>query len=307
MESLTVIIPVYNREALIGRTLQSVADQSVKPSRLIVVDNDSSDGTYRAVERWMTSQPSDSDMEVTLLSERKPGASAARNRGLAEADTEWTMFFDSDDVMLQGHIERAISTAQSNPDADIIGWDVSQELPNGSRRIGRFSTHDMQWNNLVHAVMATQRYMARTSLFRRAGGWSEDAMVWNDWELGIRMLQLHPKAVKATGEPTVRMFFTPESITGTRRHADRCVRTLAIAEADLRRGGDERLLRWIDYRRAVLSAECLREGDKVAAAAILGEALSDRSPRRRFAVRLTHLHSLHIGRGAYITFRILSR
>ncbi len=307
METLTVIIPVYNRETLIVRTLDSVAAQTLRPQRLIVVDNASDDGTLRAVERWVAQKAAAAGIEATVLTERKPGASAARNRGLQEADTDWVMFFDSDDIMLPGHIERAMLTAASHPEADIVGWDVDLQLADGSRRRGRFVTQDMEWNNMVHAVMATQRYMARTSLFRLAGGWCEDAMVWNDWELGIRLLRLHPKTVKAEGEATVVMHFTPDSITGTRRHADRCAQTLGIAENFLRRHGDRRLLRWLGYRRAVLAAECRQQGDSVASDAILSQALAAADASERLAVRLTFLHARWLHRGAFFTYRLFSR
>lgn len=307
METLSVIIPVYNRESLIGRTLDSIAAQTLRPRRLIVVDNASDDDTLAVVERWRREKGLPAGMDVRILSERKPGASAARNRGLKEADTDWVMFFDSDDIMLPGHIERAMRTAAANPDADIVGWDVDQELADGSRRKGRFVTGDIEWNNIVHAVMATQRYMARTALFRLAGGWCEDAMVWNDWELGIRMLRLNPRVIKAEGASTVVMHFTPESITGTRRHADRCAQTLAIAESFLRRRGDSRLLRWLGYRRAVLAAECLQQGDAVASEAILSQALSSGASKERLAIRLTFLHARWLHRGAFLTYGLFAR
>lgn len=306
METLSVIIPVYNRESLITRTLDSVAAQKVRPQRLIVVDNASTDSTRRVVEEWMVSHQDITDMKMDLLSERHPGAAAARNKGLAAADTDWVMFFDSDDEMLPGHIERAMETAKRNPQADIIGWDVDIQLPDGHRRTGRFMTRDMEWNNIVHGIMSTLRYMARTEIIRHAGAWSEDVMVWDDWELGIRLLRLNPQVTKAEGRNTVRIHFTPKSLTGTRHHADRCLHVLGKAENILKKGGNRKLMRWLDYRRAVLAAECRKQGDRIAADAILAQTLVEKSMRERTAIRLTYLHTLILGRGAHLTFRLLS-
>ena len=49
---LSIVIPVKNREKLILRALDSVYNQSYRPIRLIVVDNDSTDGTLATVEKW---------------------------------------------------------------------------------------------------------------------------------------------------------------------------------------------------------------------------------------------------------------
>ncbi|MBD5204158.1 MAG: glycosyltransferase family 2 protein [Bacteroidales bacterium] len=306
METLSVIIPVYNRASLICRTLDSVAAQTVLPQRLIVVDNDSSDTTRSVVEQWIESHRHLSGMRVDLLSERRPGAASARNRGLEEADTDWVLFFDSDDEMHPGHIERAMSTAARHPEADLIGWDVDIELSSGKRKLGKFVTSDLGWNNIVHSVLATIRYMARTSLFRKVEGWGNDVMVWDDWELGIRLLQQQPVVVKAKGSPTVSTYFTPDSLTGFVHHADRCLYALSKAESSLRRCKDTRLLRWLDYRKAVLAAECHSQGNKVAAKAILSQALEGRTLRERIAVRFTYLHTRLLKRGAYLTFGLLS-
>ena len=81
--TISIIIPVYNRASLVIRTLDSIAAQTLQPDRIIVVDNNSSDGSYDAVKRWMDAYSGTA--RCTLLTERKPGAAAARNKGLREA------------------------------------------------------------------------------------------------------------------------------------------------------------------------------------------------------------------------------
>lgn len=300
MEEMTIVIPVYNRVAIVCRTLDSVAAQTVRPLRLIVVDNNSTDGTRAEVERWMMSHAADRALRVTLLDEPRPGAASARNRGLAAVDTGWMMFFDSDDVMLPGHVARAQRVIEAaGGQLDIVGWSVDQQLPDGSRRPGRFTTRDMMYNNLVHGIMSTLRFCVRTEFVRGVGGWDVTARVWDDMELGTRLLAANPRVAMAEGAPTVVINFTEESITGRRCNIVACEHTLSLVEADLRRAGLTRLLPWVDYRRALLAADARRQGDAGAARRIMS-TLKD----RRLLLRLCSRLNLLYPRGTYMLYRL---
>ena len=98
---ITIVVPVYNREYLLQRTLDSIACQSVAPAKIVLVDNASSDSSLEMMHRWAEKITS---CEVKVCVETKKGAAAARNRGLREVDSDFVMFFDSDDVMLPGHV-----------------------------------------------------------------------------------------------------------------------------------------------------------------------------------------------------------
>lgn len=211
---ITIVIPVRNRVDLARRTLESVKAQTLRPLRLVLVDNGSTDGTWPMLRQWAEAN-SGPDFEVTALQETKPGAAAARNAGLREVDTEWTMFFDSDDEMLTSHARRALDCAHASPHASIVGWDVTLRPLEGRDCVKPFATADALANCVLHGTMATQRYMARTSLLRRAGGWRDDVMAWNDIEFGARLLALHPVMAKVQGRPTVIVHSTANSITGT--------------------------------------------------------------------------------------------
>ncbi len=299
---ITIVIPVHNRASLVCRTLESVAAQTWRPLSVIVVDNNSDDNTRQVVERWIAANALERSLDIRCVEESRPGAAAARNRGLSEVETEWTMFFDSDDEMLPRHVERAANCIDANPNIDIAGWDVSQQFADGTRRTGTFTTTDMQRANLIHGIMSTQRYMARTELFRRVGAWDDTVMVWNDWELGIRLLGASPRCMKITGEPTVIMYFTAESITGTRRIADRCLHTLNVAETDLKRLGESRLLKWIDYRHVVLAAECVNQGDAAEGRQIMNYLCAGKSLGKRLQLRLAYLWARTVKRGTYLWF-----
>jgi Glycosyl transferase family 2 len=114
-----VAIPVYNRAAIILETLRSVAQQSLKPTSLIVVDDGSKDGSADTVQAWF-------DREGACLSGRvihyshNGGASVARNVGFARLRVDKCdaiAFLDSDDVWPHEFLACAAEALEREPDA----------------------------------------------------------------------------------------------------------------------------------------------------------------------------------------------
>lgn len=298
--TLSVVIPVRNRAGQITRTLQSIRMQQRLPDAVIVVDNASTDNTADAVrdffDRWLTESP-ESSPRLTLVGESRPGAAAARNRGLAEVDTEWTMFFDSDDIMLPRHILRAVDAAEAEPDADIIGWDVRYARPGFEHEavIKPFEPQDAAFHNLFHATLATQRYMARTGIFRQAGGWNEDVPIWNDIELGARLLALSPRIVKRHGTDVI-VYAGEDSITG-RNFSSRAGRYDSALDAISATLGPE-YASWISLKRTILAACMAREGARDEARSELTKAQAlYPSAKQRLLLRLAYIYTRFGGRG----------
>lgn len=108
LESVTVVIPTYNRRSLLCRALDSVLNQTASPSEVIVVDDGSSDGTRDLIQKTYSS--------VSLIEQENQGVSQARNRGIKEASGEWIAFLDSDDEWLPQKLEIAFEALNQNPD-----------------------------------------------------------------------------------------------------------------------------------------------------------------------------------------------
>ena len=295
---LSVVVPVWNRCGLVGRALGSIGSQSVRPDHIVVVDNGSTDGSLEAVLRWAaeytgdarrtlgpsvpTAISSSEDAEertlgpdadgvwrfeaadgrrVSVAVEPRRGACAARNRGLALVATEWMMHFDSDDEMLPGHLERAVA-AMKRGDADVVGWDTELRREDGSSKLLRFYSRNMEKRNVLNGMMSTQRWAARTALVRRAGGWNEELKIWVDIELGARMLALHPRVRRVKGAPTVAVWASGDaSITGS-GFASRAGRYEAALQAIERTLG-ARGAAVIAVKRGVLAADIRREGGRM--------------------------------------------
>lgn len=256
---VTVVIPVYNRADLIGRTVSSIAAQTVWPAHLVLVDNASTDNTPDVLHSLQKAL-SDSGMHVTVTTETTPGATAARNRGLELVNTAWVMFFDSDDEMLPTHIATAIGTADANPGASIIGWDTATKSDGHVVRTQRFEVRGLAAHNILHGTLATQRYMARTELVISAGRWNTSIPIWNDIELGTRLLKAGGVAVRRDDSaPLVIIHRTGDlSITGS-RFSDRASRYPAALRAMAATLGDG-ATNLLALKAMILAADMSREG-----------------------------------------------
>lgn len=113
MDTVSVIIPVYNTDEFIKQCMQSVLDQTYKKLEIIVVNDNSSDDSSKIIEELASI---DSRIKVFHFKERK-GAGAARNYGMKKASGKYIYFLDSDDYLPEDTINYLVSYIGEN---DII-------------------------------------------------------------------------------------------------------------------------------------------------------------------------------------------
>ena len=94
---LSVIVPVYQAEKTLEACVLSVVQQNCEPLELLLVDDGSSDETQTIAKRLEQEYPF-----VRLICQEHGGVSEARNRGIREAQGEWIMFLDVDDLLVPG-------------------------------------------------------------------------------------------------------------------------------------------------------------------------------------------------------------
>ena len=104
---ISVIIPTWNRSALLPRALESVLSQTLLPREIIVVDDGSDDDTGELV---YSRYP-----EVKYHYQPNLGVSSARNVGIRESSTDWIAFLDSDDQWLPRKLEIQHQAIYDNP------------------------------------------------------------------------------------------------------------------------------------------------------------------------------------------------
>jgi GT2 family glycosyltransferase len=126
---VTVIVPYYNSKGYIERLLQSVSEQSHQDFRCILVDDGGSDGTFELVSETTKGDPR--FLNLKRPEGFKSGGRGSKNFGFTCCESQFTVFFDSDDVMYPGYLRDRLAYLKANPDKDGVvsdfGWRVRPE------------------------------------------------------------------------------------------------------------------------------------------------------------------------------------
>jgi len=104
---ISVVIPAYQAQPFLQRSVTAVLNQTLLPSEIIIVDDGSTDGTARVAQNL--------GERVRYLHQENAGAAATRNRGIAAATAEWIAFLDADDSWLPEHLERCWDVICGDP------------------------------------------------------------------------------------------------------------------------------------------------------------------------------------------------
>ena len=127
---VSVVIPTWNRAALLGDALDSVFAQNYAPVQVIVVDDGSTDDTRSLAARYPG---------VEYYRQEHAGSAAARNRGVAHARGDYIAFLDSDDVWLPGKLRTELDLFRQFPAAGAIISDSEHWLQDRQTRASRFA------------------------------------------------------------------------------------------------------------------------------------------------------------------------
>lgn len=188
---VSVVVPTHNRVGLLPETVDSVLQERSVPLQLIVVDDDSKDGT----EAWLAAQ-TDPRLRYHVL---RPGrlGSGARNHGFADVTTPYTLFLDDDDLLEPGALPALLRALEKHPQAGrAIG--ANRSIGEGMR--GSRLPHPMV--PLVRAPWLEELFgwnmppgviLWRTEVVREVGGWREGLRRAEDTELNLRTWR-HPAA-----------------------------------------------------------------------------------------------------------------
>lgn len=150
----SVIIPIYNRKKYLPDAIESVLHQSFEMRRVevILIDDGSTDGSGEICDQYGKKYPD----VIRVIHQHNQGASAARNRGVAEAAGRWLNFLDSDDKLAKNAFREAKKFIKKYDDqTDVIAFPVwffgtrhgehilNYKFNSGSRVVDL----EVEWNN----------------------------------------------------------------------------------------------------------------------------------------------------------------
>lgn len=275
----SVVIPVRDGAAALGRALDSVLAQEGPPFEVVVVDDGSSDDVAGVVAGA-------GDARVRLVRQPPRGAAAARNAGAAEARGEYLVFLDADDLARPGWLAAFDELARS-AGADIALCGATMVTEPTGRTYERApaplgAPFDHQPGPYLPGMVAFRR-----ETFWAAGGYDERFAFSENTELALRVTNLVRAkgwVVGTTERPLVVRHVRP----GNRRY-DRARYEASRLLVELHGDKLARSRRAMANRLAVLGADAARLGRRAEARRALLQAVAYDPRRLRHAARLARV------------------
>jgi glycosyltransferase involved in cell wall biosynthesis len=211
-DAIDVVIPVYNGAQYIRECVASVLSQTLKPYRVIVVDDGSTDNTVETVNALIESDPT-----VTLHRlGRNCGVSAARNVGVGLSDAPFVAFVDADDIWTPNKLALQLGVFKSgNRQIGFVHSAVFFIDEAGDRRPpGRgFSPHLLRGNVFSKLLRegnvltgSASSVMIKRAVLDKAGGFDDQLYFGEDWDVWLRLAAISEAD------------YTPEAVVGIRVH-----------------------------------------------------------------------------------------
>ena len=172
--SISIVVPAFNEERLLGGTLKAIRAAAPFPHELIVCDNNSTDRTAEIAR----------EHGAKLVFEPVNQISRARNAGAAAATGEWLIFIDADSTPSRALLEDVISVMPH-----CIGGGATVDLGNARRDV-------RMWVALWNAISRSCSWAAgsfifcRADAFRAVGGFSTDLFAAEEIDLSRKMKKL---------------------------------------------------------------------------------------------------------------------
>ncbi|MEO0061579.1 MAG: hypothetical protein RLZZ08_139 [Pseudomonadota bacterium] len=218
------IMPAYNAQATITQALASVAAQTVADWEAVIVDDGSTDGTAAVLQRLAAADP-----RLRVIRQRNAGASAARNRGLAEARGQFLTFLDADDWIDPDFLQTLIPLADGGRAIAYCAY--RRILPSGRQtppdwcpelQEDAFQVLVKRCEPAIHCLLLPRQMVVD------AGGFDPDLRTCEDWDLWLRLART---GVPFAGTPRALAHYRMRafSLSTERGGAGDAARVMALA------------------------------------------------------------------------------
>ncbi|HBB89259.1 MAG TPA: hypothetical protein DC047_16770 [Blastocatellia bacterium] len=203
--SVSVVVPSYNHAAFVEATLRSIMKQTLRPAKLLVIDDGSRDDSPAVIERVLNDCPFPSE----LIARENRGLSATLNEGFRRTHGDYFAYLGSDDLWLPDFLKARVGLLAERP-AAVLAYghayfvDEQNAIVDSTADWARYVDGDVR-----EMLLQTTAPMSPTVLYRRDAleheRWNEESKL-EDYELYLRL--------SAAGE----FAFDPQILSAWRRH-----------------------------------------------------------------------------------------
>lgn len=211
MPRVSIIIPLYNRAAVIGRTIESALAQTFGDWEMVVIDDGSTDDSAAVAEIYAAQ-----DRRIRVLRhENNRNANVARNTGFRVTTGEWIAMLDSDDewhpeklAKQLARIEQWKSEAGKNPGV-VYTWSEIRWL-NGVTSIADGGTEGDVYGELLDRFFGwTSSLLIRRDVYEAVNGFNDQIRTGDEYDFSLRASRLCVYA--AVKEPLTIIHRQPDS------------------------------------------------------------------------------------------------
>lgn len=183
---LSVVMPTYNAADHIGTALKSICRQTFSDFEVIVIDDGSTDGTRKIIQKF-------NDDRISIIKRNdKTGITSALNRGIKEARGKFVARHDADDWSAQDRFETQITILEDTPDLSLLGtgaFIVDEQGDKIARR--RVLEAPSVTDLLAHNQFIHGSVMMRRKILIDVDGYDERFPTTEDYDLWLRMADRH--------------------------------------------------------------------------------------------------------------------
>lgn len=203
--SVSVVVPSYNHASFVEATLRSVMEQTLRPAKLLVIDDGSTDNSPQLIARVLSECP----FPCELIARENCGLSATLNEGFRRTHGDYFAYLGSDDLWLPEFLKARVTLLKARP-AAVLAYghayfvDEQNAIIDSTADWAHYADGDVR-----EMLWQTTAPMSPTVLYRRAAleheRWNEASKL-EDYELYLRL--------STAGE----FAFDPQILSAWRRH-----------------------------------------------------------------------------------------
>lgn len=183
VDSVTVIVPHFNRPQFVRRALESIHAQTVRPDEILLVDDGSTPENREKLKDL-------ADLATIVYAPQNRGISETRNLGARTAKGNWLAFLDDDDEWLPDKQERQIRYLEAHPNLKAVGGGATIRNADGREEYwGEKTTYPISLGHaLCHTASMSPSLLMRRDVYLGIGGFDSSLSHMEDYEFGIRLL-----------------------------------------------------------------------------------------------------------------------
>ena len=202
---ISVILSTYNEEKYIGKSIQSILDQTYPYFEFIIVNDGSTDSTLQIVKSF-------TDPRIVIIDKPNSGLPDSLNKGIESAKYDWIARMDGDDIATPDRFERQVSYIKD--DSGVIGGQFISINEMGNPISGKVSNKPLTYAKCRYALLfgmsplAHPTVLVKKELLIKYGGYDVNFRAAQDVELWSRLV------------PFVKIINIPDQILYYRQHTN---------------------------------------------------------------------------------------